>query len=160
MLQKLLDNLDLVRPELETTKTDIHNLHTRVAEDKHVQKISLMCFCKQEATSLSDKLNLIFDQVTKIIDDCNRAIEEKRELDKEVTAIEKYFSKNRWIPSRVTPASPPPPQCDPEQLDRLHRSLADLKSRRMITSEFFRKCTNILHRAEQSLTEGTSHTSK
>ena len=87
-----------MRPDVETIVTDVHNLQSEVSgeEDKNVQKISLTCFCKQEITSLSEKLEIIFDKVTNDIDECNHVIEEKNDLDKELAKIDKFFAKTKW----------------------------------------------------------------
>jgi len=149
-LQKLLDNLDVVRPDVETIVTDVHNLQSEVSgeEDKNVQKISLACFCKQEITSLSEKLEIIFDKVTNDIDECNQAIEEKNDLDKELAKIDKFFAKTKWISKK-----PATLEIDIEKIDEMHRQLCNLKSKKLITSEYFKKCSSSLQMAEKYLTD-------
>jgi len=149
-LQKLLDNLDVVRPDVETIVTDVHNLQSEVSgeEDKNVQKISLTCFCKQEITSLSEKLEIIFDKVTNDIDECNQAIEEKNDLDKELAKIDKFFAKTKWISKK-----PATLEIDIEKIDEMHRQLCNLKSKKLITSEYFKKCSSSLQMAEKYLTD-------
>jgi len=149
-LQKLLDNLDVVRPDVETIVTDVHNLQSEVSgeEDKNVQKISLACFCKQEITSLSEKLEIIFDKVTNDIDECNQAIVEKNDLDKELAKIDKFFAKTKWISKK-----PATLEIDIEKIDEMHRQLCNLKSKKLITSEYFKKCSSSLQMAEKYLTD-------
>lgn len=149
-LQTLLDNLDFVRPDVETIVTDVHNLQSEVSgeEDKNVQKISLTCFCKQEITSLSEKLEIIFDKVTNDIDECNQAIEEKNDLDKELAKIDKFFAKTKWISKK-----PATLEIDIEKIDEMHRQLCNLKSKKLITSEYFKKCSSSLQMAEKYLTD-------
>ena len=129
---------------------DVHNLQSEVSvkDDKNVQKISLACFCKQEITSLSDKLDKIFDQVTNNIDECNAAIEEKNDLDKELAKVDKFFAKTKWISKR-----PATLEVDIEKIDEMHRQLCNLKSNKMITSEYFNKSSNSLQMAENYLSD-------
>ena len=150
--QKLRDNLELVRPDLRTTVDDVQSLQSQVSEDKNVQKISLVCFCKQELSSLSSKLEGIFDEVTSLIDQCDRAISEKHSLDQEVALIEKYMAAHKWNSKKLQSASSL--DSDLEKIDRLHRSLCDLKSRKMITSDFFMRNQKVLEHAEKFLTDG------
>ena len=145
-----MDNLDVVRPDVETIVTDVHNLQSEVSgeEDKNVQKISLTCFCKQEITSLSEKLEIIFDKVTNDIDECNQAIVEKNDLDKELAKIDKFFAKTKWISKK-----PATLEIDIEKIDEMHRQLCNLKSKKLITSEYFKKCSSSLQMAEKYLTD-------
>ena len=148
--QKLLDNLDLVRPHVETIMIDVHNLQSEVSvkDDKNVQKISLACFCKQEITTLSDKLDKIFDEVTNTIDQCNAAIEKKNDLDQELAKVDKFFAKTKWISKR-----PATLEVDIEKIDEMHRTLCNLKSNKMITSEYFKKSSTSLQMAEKYLSD-------
>ena len=115
---------------------DVHNLQSKVSEDTNVQKISLVCFCKQELSSLMSKLESIYDEVTNLTDQCDRAISEKHNLDQEVALIEKYLATHKWNSKKVQSSSSL--DSDMEKIDNLHRSLCDLKSRKMITSDFFK----------------------
>lgn len=150
--QKLRDNLEIVRPDLRTTVDDVHNLQSQVSEDKNVQKISLVCFCKQELSSLMSKLEGISDEVTSLIDQCDRAISEKHSLDQEVALIEKYLATHKWNSKKVQSSSSL--DSDMEKIDNLHRSLCDLKSRKMITSDFFTRNQKVLEKAEKFLMAG------
>ena len=148
------DNLKLVRPDLTTTMDDVHNLQSKVSEDKNVQKISLVCFCKQELSSLMSKLESIFDEVTSLTDQCDQAISEKHNLDQEVALIEKYLASHGLNPKKVQSSSSFSLDSDMETIDRLHRSLCDLKSRKMITSDFFKRNQKVLEHAEKFLMSG------
>ena len=145
------DNLELVRPDLTTTMDDVHNLQSQVSGDKNVQKISLVCFCKQEVSSLMSKLEAIFDEVASLIDQCDRAIGEKHNLDQEVALIEKYLATHKRNPKKVQPVTSNSLDSDMETIDRLHRSLCDLKCRKMITSDFFNRNQKVLEQAEKFL---------
>ena len=149
ILQKLVDNLELLRPDLTATLEDVHNLQSQVSKDKNVQKISLVCFCKQELGSLVSKSEGLLDEVTRLIDECDRAIDQKRSLDQEVAKIEKYFAKHKWIQRKVPTSSSP--EFDLETIDRLHRSLTQLKTSQMITADFFRRNLRVLEHAEKFL---------
>ena len=149
ILQKLVDNLELLRPDLTATLEDVHNLQSQVSKDKNVQKISLVCFCKQELGSLVSKSEGLLDEVTRLIDECDRAIDQKRSLDQEVAKIEKYFAKHKWIQRKVQTTSSP--EFDLETIDRLHRSLTQLKTSQMITADFFRRNLRVLEHAEKFL---------
>lgn len=153
-LKKLHDNLKLVRPDLTTTMDDVHNLQSKVSEDTNVQKISLVCFCKQELSSLMSKLESIYDEVTNLTDQCDRAISEKHNLDQEVALIEKYLASHKWNQKKVQNSSSFSNNSDMETIDRLHQSLCDLKSRKMITSDFFKKNQKVLEHAERFLING------
>ena len=146
--------MKLVRPDLTTTMDDVHNLQSKVSEDTNVHKISLVCFCKQELSSLMSKLESIYDEVTSLTDQCDRAISEKHNLDQEVALIEKYLASHKWNQKKVHSSSSFSNNSDMETIDRLHQSLCDLKSRKMITSDFFLKNQKVLEHAERFLING------
>ena len=148
------DNLKLVRPDLTTTMDDVHNLQSKVSEDTNVHKISLVCFCKQELSSLMSKLESIYDEVTSLTDQCDRAISEKHNLDQKVALIEKYLASHKWNQKKVHSSSSFSNNSDMETIDRRHQSLCDLKSRKMITSDFFLKNQKVLEHAERFLING------
>ena len=133
---------------------DVHNLQSKVSEDTNVHKISLVCFCKQELSSLMSKLESIYDEVTSLTDQCDRAISEKHNLDQEVALIEKYLASHKWNQKKVHSSSSFSNNSDMETIDRLHQSLCDLKSRKMITSDFFLKNQKVLEHAERFLING------
>ena len=149
ILQKLVDNLELLRPDLTATLEDVHILQSQVSKDKNVQKISLVCFCKQELGSLVSRSEGLLDEVTRLIDECDRAIDQKRSLDQEVAKIEKYFAKHKWTQRKVPTTSSP--EFDLETIDRLHRSMTQLKTSQMITADFFRRNLRVLEHAEKFL---------
>jgi len=150
--QEVLQNVEIVNPDISDIMTQVQELHSRVSDDKDkdVQKISLLCFCKQEVGSLSEKLTKIHDDVTKIIDYCKTVIERKTDFDKEVAAVEKSVNRHRWIPKRSSSASVIN-EFDSDKIEELFKILSDLKSTKMITGEYYRSSSKTLHNAEKYL---------
>ena len=132
------------KSELGKVLEDIQKLHHEVSGQENVQKISLICYCKQEVSSLTDTLDDVSEQVTKLIDICDEVMDKKRDLDAEIGVLVKIMKKHKKISGSFE-------HFNAEKVSNLFKILCDLKASRLITSEYYLEVSKVLDSAKKWL---------
>ena len=80
--QGLLQHFEVMRDTFSKTNENVQDIQNKISNDsKNVQKVSLLCFCKQEITLISGRVQENIDQILEIIRECDKSIKEKLYLD-------------------------------------------------------------------------------
>merc|ERR1712218_49375 len=120
-------------------------------DGKNVQKVSLLCFCKQEITLMCARIDENTDQITELIKECDKSIKEKLYLDQELLVIDQHFNKSKWRRREISMTAEIE-DLNEEKVAFLHKLLSDLKSKHAVTKEYFEKSSKSLERVRKYLT--------
>ena len=143
ILSQVIRNSDTILDILTDLQTSVQQLQSQVSATANVQKISLLCCCKQEISALLERCEIFTDELKISVEICDDAIEKVREINRGVSELDQLIKKKSWRPtSSMEPVSI-------EDINHLHNLLCELKSKKMIKAEFFDKNISILEKAEQ-----------
>lgn len=150
--QGLLQHLQLLRESFSETNHNLQNIQNKINNDgKNVQKVSLLCFCKQEITSMIGRIEENTEQITEQIKECDKSIKEKLYLDQELLVIDQHFNKSKWRRREIS-MSAEIEDLNEEKVAFLQKLLSDLKSKHAVTKEYFEKSSKSLERVRKYLT--------
>ena len=144
-LSNLLQETESFVDQLNDLHLSVQTLQSQVSSDASVQKISLLCYCKQEISTLADKLNHLNEELKISLEICDDAVEKTKVLDKAVADIEHLLKKNKWKKQSLSL------NVSLEDLNHVHNLLCELRSKRLVTDEYFDRNSSILQRAEHLL---------
>jgi len=154
-LQCILSQLDSIRPIMSTTSTSVHHLLSSVSSTspEDVQKISLVCFCKQELTLLSERWDNSHSEATERLTNCELFLMQRKALEKEMADLKLWVGRERW--KRRTFMKPSVNILfDMEKVAELKHQLHSLHVNRAISKSYFEQTLKYLDIAEEQLTLG------
>jgi len=154
-LQCILSQLESIRPIMSTTSTSVHHLLSSVSSTspEDVQKISLVCFCKQELTLLSERWDNSHSEATERLTNCELFLMQRKALEKEMADLKLWVGRERW--KRRTFMKPSVNVLfDMEKVAELKHQLHSLHINRAISKSYFEQTLKYLDIAEEQLTLG------
>jgi len=154
-LQCILSQLESIRPIMSTTSTSVHHLLSSVSSTspEDVQKISLVCFCKQELTLLSERWDNSHSEATERLTNCELFLMQRKALEKEMADLKLWVGRERW--KRRTFMKPSVNILfDMEKVAELKHQLHSLHVNRAISKSYFEQTLKYLDIAEEQLTLG------
>jgi len=154
-LQCILSQLESIRPIMSTTSTSVHHLLSSVSSTspEDVQKISLVCFCKQELTLLSERWDNSHSEATERLTNCELFLMQRKALEKEMADLKLWVGRERW--KRRTFMKPSVNILfDMEKVAELKHQLHSLHVNKAISKSYFEQTLKYLDIAEEQLTLG------
>merc|ERR1711874_713765 len=149
--QGLLQHLELLRDTFGKTSDKVQDIQNKIHnESKNVQKVSLLCFCKQEITLLCARVEENIEQITEMIREFDKSIKEKLYLDQELLVIDQHFNKSKWRRRKIS-VTAEIEDLNEEKVAFLHNLLCELKSKHAVTREYFEKSSKSLERVRKYL---------
>jgi len=149
----ILSSLDAMKPSLVDTSTSVYTLLSSVSssQPEDVQKISLVCFCKQELILLNEKWAEVQCEATRCLAQCRDSLRKRQSLDRDLALLEQWFGRERWIVARTFSKSSIGAGFDKEKISLLKQVLQDLSERRSVSRSYFEQSSKYLDLAEQHL---------
>merc|ERR1711872_1154809 len=137
-LQMILSHLEVMKPSMLETSTSVFHLLSSVSSThpEDVQKISLVCFCKQELILLSEKWDNSHSEATERLTNCELFLMQRKALEKEMADLKLWVGRERW--KRRTFMKPAVNVLfDMEKVAELKHQLHSLHINRAISKSYF-----------------------
>ena len=122
------------------------------SDAKNVQRVSLLCICRQEISLLCARVQENTEQITDLIKDCEKSTKEKLYLDQELLVIDQHFNKSKWRRGKIS-ASAEIEDLNEEKVSFLKKLLCDLRSKHAVNNDYFEKSSKSLERVSRYLSK-------
>ena len=128
-------------------------MQNKISSDaKNVQRVSLLCICRQEISLLCGRVQENKEQITELIRDCEKYVKEKLYLDQELLVIDQHFNKSKWRRGKIS-ASAEIEDLNEEKVSFLKKLLCDLRSKHAVNKDYFEKSSKSLERVSRYLSK-------
>lgn len=151
-LQVILSQLEQMRPSMLDTSTSVHHLLSSVpsTQPEDVQKISLVCFCKQELILLSGRWDESHCEATASLANCHDLLKQRQNLEREMADLKLWVGRQRWATRTFSKLSQDI-VFDTEKVGQLKQTLRDLHESRIVSKSYFEQTLKYLDIAEEQL---------
>jgi len=151
-LKNILSKLEEMKPNLVEPTNSVHHLLSSVSSTlpEDVQKISLVCFCKQELILLNTRWEEAHSEATTCMDHYQKSIRHRQILEKDMARLEQWVGRDHWV-TRTFAKSSQDIVFDKEKVYSLKKQLENLKDSRTISKSYFDKSSKYLDLADQQL---------
>jgi len=155
MMQSILSLLEEMRPTLLETSTSVHHLLSSVSstQPEDVQKISLVCFCKQELILLNRKWEEAHCEATTTLEQCEESLRRRQSLERDLSQIEQWVGREHWVTRtrRTFSKSSLDSVFDKEKILSLKQQLDNLKESKSVSKSYFDQYSKYLDLADKQL---------
>eukprot|EP00092_Neocalanus_flemingeri_P027351 GFUD01029663.1.p1 GENE.GFUD01029663.1~~GFUD01029663.1.p1 ORF type:complete len:572 (+),score=173.88 GFUD01029663.1:147-1862(+) len=151
-LQSILSLLEAMRPTMLDTSTTVHQLLSSVSSTKpeDVQKISLVCFCKQELILLNSKWEEAHSEASSCLAQCEDSLRRRQSLERDIVQLEHWVRREHWV-CRTFSKSSLDTVFDKEKISNLKQVLKDLNESRSVSKSYFDQSSKYLDLADTQL---------
>ena len=126
-------------------------MQNKISSDaKNVQRVSLLCICRQEISLLCGRVEENTEQLTEMMKDCEKYMKEKLYLDQELLVIDQHFTKSKWRRGKISPTAEIE-DLNEEKVSFLRNLLSDLRSKHAVNKDYFEKSSKSLDRVNRYL---------
>jgi len=151
-LHMILSQLELMRPTMLDTSTSVHHLLSSVSSTlpEDVQKISLVCFCKQELILLNEKWEEIHSEATAGLAHCEDQLRLRQAMERDLADLKQRVGRDRW-PARTFSRQSMDTVFDKQKIAELKQQLKNLQENRTVSKSYFTQTLKYLEIADEQL---------
>lgn len=151
-LQMILSHLEVMKPSMLETSTSVFHLLSSVSSThpEDVQKISLVCFCKQELIFLSEKWDEFHSEATTSLTMCEDLLREKQVMERDLAELKVRVRRERW-PVRTFSRKSVDSVLNKDKVTELKQQLKKLDESRTVSKSYFIQTLKYLEFAEEQL---------
>jgi hypothetical protein len=150
--QRILSQLEVMKPSMLDTSTSVYHLLSSVSSTlpEDVQKISLVCFCKQELILLSEKWDESHSEATTSLAMCEDQLRERQGMERELADLKLRVGRERW-PVRTFSRQSVSSALDKDRIGDLKQQLKKMHESGAVSKSYFIQTLKYLEFADKQL---------
>jgi len=151
-LKMILSQLEVMKPCMLDTSTSVFHLLSSVSstQPEDVQKISLVCFCKQELILLSEKWDEYHSEAMTCLAMCEEQLHQRQVMERDLADLKVKVGRKRW-PVRTFSRQSVSCNLGVDRVTELKQELKKLRDSRVVSKSYFTQTLKYLEFAEEQL---------